>query len=120
MDFSALPLLDHHCHALARPAAPLDGPAFRRYFSESADPSIAPHMAYSLFYQRGLRDLAELLDCEPTEEAVLARRTALPPEQHAHRLFQAANIPILLVDTGLRADHNYSLEEQRRFLPGTF
>jgi predicted TIM-barrel fold metal-dependent hydrolase len=117
MDLTAIPLFDHHCHPLQRPREPLDGPAFRRYFSESADPAMAPHLSSSLFYQRGLRDLAALLGCEPTEEAVLAARRAVPFEEYARRLIEAANIAVTLVDTGLHRGESFSLDEQRRFLP---
>jgi predicted TIM-barrel fold metal-dependent hydrolase len=117
MDLAAIPLLDHHCHALRRPGAPLDGPAFRRYLSESADPAMVPHLAFSLFYRRALRDLGALLGCDPTEDAVLAARQSRSAEEHARRLFDAANFSALLVDTGLRPDESYTLDEQRRFLP---
>src|SRR5947209_7140501 len=117
MTFSAISLFDHHCHALERLGALLDGPLFRRYFSESTDPAMAPHLPFSLFYRRGLRDLAALLGCEPTEEGVLAARQRIAPEEHARRLFDAAHIRVLLIDTALRPDENYSLDEQRRFLP---
>jgi hypothetical protein len=117
MDLSPIPLIDHHCHALRRPAAALDAAAFRRHFSESADPGMAPHLAHSLFYRRGLRDLAALLGCEPEEEAVLAARRSRPPEEYARGLIEAANISAMLVDTGFRGAENYTLDEQRRFLP---
>jgi len=117
MDLQSIPLFDHHCHALERPGAPPDGPAFRRYFSESADPAMATHLAFSLFYQRGLRDLAALLECEPSEEEVLAVRRGAPFEEYARRLIEAANISTMLVDTGLARGESCSLDEQRRFLP---
>lgn len=136
MDLSAIPLFDHHCHALARPGPPLqagppfgrcplasllapalDAVAFRRAFSESADPAMDSHLPFSLFYQRGLRDLAALLGCQPDEEAVLAARQRVAPEQHARRLIEAANISAMLVDTGFRAAESFSLDEQRTFLP---
>jgi predicted TIM-barrel fold metal-dependent hydrolase len=117
MDLSTIPLLDHHCHALQRPGAPLDVAVFRGHFSESSDPSITPHLAFSLFYRRGLRDLGAVLGCEPTEEAILAERQRVALPLYARRLFQAANISTLLVDTGLRGAENYRLDEQRAFLP---
>src|SRR5262249_27649711 len=108
---------DHHCHALRRPGAPLTGPQFRRHFSESADPEIDAHLPFSLFYRRGLRALASMLRCEPNEETVLASRASSPPETHARRLLEAANIPVMLVDTGFRSAENYDLAEQRTMLP---
>jgi uncharacterized protein len=117
MDLTAVPLFDHHCHALREASAPLDAAAFRMYFTESRDPVLAPHLPFSLFYARGLRDLAALLGCEPEEEAVLAARHSLPLEKHARLLIEAANIRVMLVDSGLRADENYSVVEMRDFLP---
>ncbi len=117
MDLAAIPLLDHHCHALRRPLAALDETAFRRHFSESADPAMAAHIPFHLFYARGLADLAALLGCEPTEAGVLAARRSLPPEPYARQLIAAAHIAAMLVDTGLREAENYTLEEQRAFLP---
>jgi predicted TIM-barrel fold metal-dependent hydrolase len=117
MDLSAIPLFDHHCHALRRPGAALDGPALRRHFSESADPAMTPHLSHSLFYRRGLRDLAALLDCAPTEEAVVAARQRIAPEDYARQLIAAANITVMAVDTGFRGAENYTLDEQRAFLP---
>ncbi|HZT44422.1 MAG TPA: amidohydrolase family protein [Chthonomonadaceae bacterium] len=117
MDLSAIPLFDHHCHALRRPGLPLDGLAFRRHFSESADPEMAAHLPFSLFYARALRDLAVLLDCEPEEESVVAARSNMPLEAYARHLFEAAKITALVVDTGFRSVENYRLDEQRAFLP---
>jgi uncharacterized protein len=117
MDLTTIPLLDHHCHALRRPGAVLDAAAFRRHFSESMAPGMVPHLAFSLFYRRGVRDLAALLGCEPEEEEVLAARRSRAPEEYARGLIEAANIAAMLVDTGFRGAENYTLDEQRSFLP---
>src|SRR5579871_3524889 len=117
IDLAAIPLLDHHCHALRRAALSLDAAAFRGHFSESSDSRITPHIEFSLFYRRALRDLATLLECAPAEAAILEARGRMPLPQYAHRLFHAANISTLLVDTGFRGAENYTLQEQREFLP---
>jgi hypothetical protein len=117
MELTTIPLFDHHCHALRRAGAALDGVAFRRHFSESTDPTIAPHLPYSMFYRRGLRDLAALLGCEPTEEAVVVKRHEQPLEDYARHLFEAGNIGMMLIDTGFRSVENYSMVEHRDFLP---
>ena len=119
MDLSAIPLLDHHCHLLRRSGTHLDGAAFRRHFGESSDALMDPHRPFHLFYRRGLRDLARLLGCEPTEEAVLHVRGSQPPQDYARRLFEVSNIPVLLVDTGFRGSESYSLDQMRTFLPCT-
>jgi hypothetical protein len=111
MDLSAIPILDHHCHTLRRPSLPLDGDTFRRFFIETTDPQMAPHVRRSVFYMRVLRDLAALFGCEPNEDALLALRAATPPEQYARRLFDAGNFSALLVDTGYRGPNSYDLVE---------
>jgi hypothetical protein len=111
MDLSAIPILDHHCHTLIRPGPPLDGDTFRRFFIETTDPQMAPHVRRSVFYMRVLRDLAAQFGCEPTEDALLALRAATPPEQYARQLFDAGNFRALLVDTGYRGTDSYDLAE---------
>jgi predicted TIM-barrel fold metal-dependent hydrolase len=107
MELAAIPILDHHCHTIRRPGAPLDAGAFRRCFSESSDPSMTPHIGRSVFYMRMLRDVAALLGCPATEGALLAARAAAPPEQYARRLFDAGGFRALLVDTGFGAVGGY-------------
>jgi hypothetical protein len=79
MDLSAIAILDHHCHSIRRPGAPLAGDVFRSHFAETTDPAMAAHIRHTVFYMRAIRDLAELLGCEPSEEAVLAARAAAEP-----------------------------------------
>ena len=107
MDLSAIPILDHHCHAIRRPGQPLAGDDFRRFFAETTDPAMVPHIRHTVFYMRVIRDVAELLGCEPTEDAVLAARAAAEPEAHARRLFDAGNFRALLVDTGFGSPQSY-------------
>lgn len=109
MDLSAIPILDHHCHTLRRPGAPLEADAFRRCFVETTDPAMAPHVPRTIFYMRMLRDVAALLGCAPDEEALLALRAATPPEQHIRRLLDAGNFRALLVDTGYGPPGGYDV-----------
>lgn len=109
MDLSAIPILDHHCHAVGRPGRPLDGDGLRRVFVETTDPAMAPYVRGSVFYMRALRDLAALLGCAPDEDALLAARAATPFEAYARRLFEAANLERLLIDTGLRPGDSYDV-----------
>jgi predicted TIM-barrel fold metal-dependent hydrolase len=111
MDLSAIPIVDHHCHTIRRPGSTLAGDAFRRYFIETTDPDMAPHVRQSVFYLRVLRDVAALLGCAPEEDALLALRAAAPPEEYTRRLFDAANFRALLVDTGFRASDSYDTAE---------
>ncbi len=111
MDLSAIAIIDHHCHTLRRPGPALDGDVFRRFFSESTDPAMAPHIGRSVFYMRLLRDMAALLGCEPSEQALLALRAATPPEDYARRLLAAGNFRMLLVDTGFPTVDSLDLPE---------
>ena len=111
MELSAIPILDHHCHAIRRPGQPLAPDAFRRSFAETTDPDMAPHIRHTVFYMRVIRDLADLLGCEPTEEAVLAARASAEPEAYARRLFDDGNFRALLVDTGFAGPDSYTPAE---------
>jgi uncharacterized protein len=93
------PAVDHHAHGILRaPPAGLD--EFRGLFSESPDPRQWPHVATGVTYRRAIAVLAEFLGCEPTEEAVFARRLATPPADYASSLLRATNTELLLVDEG--------------------
>jgi predicted TIM-barrel fold metal-dependent hydrolase len=112
MDLSAVPIIDHHCHSLRLPEQqPHEGDSFRRFFVETSDPEMAPHVRRSIFYMRVVRDVAALLGCEPSEEAILARRSAEPLATYARRLFDAGNFRSLLVDTGLSPDATYGVAD---------
>jgi predicted TIM-barrel fold metal-dependent hydrolase len=107
MNLSAIPILDHHCHTIRRPGQPLEGDGFRRFFAETTDADMAPHIRHTVFYMRMLRDLAELLGCEPTEQAVWAARAAAEPEAYTRQLFEAGNFSALLIDTGYAGPDSY-------------
>ncbi len=111
MDLSAIPIIDHHCHAIRRPGPPLEGDGFRRFFAETTDPRMAPHIRHTVFYMRMLRDVAALFGCAPAEEALLELRAATPPDEYARRLFDAGNFRALLVDTGYRSPESYDTAE---------
>lgn len=117
MDLSTIPLYDHHCHALKRPDGPLDVRAFRRFFTESPDPRILDHVQETLFYRRALRDLGELLGCDPTEFAILSYRSQQLFALYIQKLIRAASIEVMLVDTGLKANENFTIEEEQELLP---
>jgi uncharacterized protein len=111
IDLSGIAILDHHCHTLLRPGAPLVGNSFRGFFAETTDPRMAAHIQHTIFYKRMLRDLAALLGCDPSEDALLDVRAATPPEEYVRRLFDAGNFRALLVDTGFRGDDSYELDQ---------
>jgi hypothetical protein len=83
---------------LREPPRTLD--EFRGLFSESPDPRQWPHVATAATYRRGIRALAELLECEPAEEAVYERRLASDPAKYISTLLRATGTDWLLVDDG--------------------
>jgi predicted TIM-barrel fold metal-dependent hydrolase len=111
MDLSTIPIIDHHCHTLQRQGPPLVGDQFRRFFAETTDPAMVPHIRHTVFYMRMLRDVAGLFGCAPSEESLLELRAATPPAEYARRLFDASNFRELLVDTGYRGLDSYDTSE---------
>jgi predicted TIM-barrel fold metal-dependent hydrolase len=109
MDLSPIPIIDHHCHAVRRFGRPLAVGEFRAFFAETTDPAMPPHIARTVFYMRTVRDLAALLGCEPSEEALLEVRNSTPFEDYARRLFDAGNWQALFVDTGFRSPDSYTV-----------
>ena len=109
MDLTPIPILDHHCHPIRRFSAPLAAEEFCRFFSESTDPAMPPHIRRTVFYLRMIRDLARTLGCADDEQALLELRAATPPEVYAQRLFEAGNFRALLVDTGYGGPDSYDV-----------
>jgi hypothetical protein len=117
LDLGAIPIVDNHCHSLLR-NQPADDDAFRIHLTESTFPEIArDHVPTSLFYQRTMRELAALLDCEPTPRAVHAARRERGVEWLTREIVQRANFKTWLVDTGYGADTTYPLAELRTLAP---
>jgi len=117
LDLGAIPIVDNHCHSLLR-QQPADDDAFRIHLTESYIPEIArDHVPTSIFYRRALAELATLLDCEPTPDAVHAARRARGVEWLTREIVQRANFRTWLIDTGYGADTTYSLEELRHLAP---
>lgn len=117
MDLTAIPVLDQHAHNLIKPEVASRTP-FRAAFTEGYDPDvIAHHAQHTLFYRRSIREIAQLLGCDPNEEAVLARRDALGLEQLTSRCFEAANLEGVLIDDGLMPDEILPLDWHRSFVP---
>jgi uncharacterized protein len=109
MDLSPIPIIDHHCHAVRRLDRSLAVDELRAFFSETTDPAMPPHIARTVFYMRMVRDLAALLDCEPSEEALLEARNSMPFEEYARRMFDAGNWQALFIDTGYTSPDSYTV-----------
>jgi uncharacterized protein len=117
LDLGAIPIVDNHCHSLLREQPP-DDDAFRIHLTESYYPEIArDHVPTTIFYRRAMVELAALLDCEPTPDAVHAARRARGVEWLTREIVTRANFKTWLIDTGYGADTTYSLDELRGLAP---
>lgn len=104
LDLSQVPVVDNHCHGIYRSQGIADAAAWRAHFTESRDPETRrEHAAHTLYYHRLIREMATQLDCEPSEEAVLAARQRRTDEEVIATPLRAANIHTLLIDKGYPA-----------------
>ena len=92
LDLSAIPILDHHCHALLRHQKPFTAVEFQRFFTESTDPTVhAIHVPHTIFFRWATKELATFLGCEPTptaRKAQGARRTRGPGLYQRAKIFR--------------------------------
>jgi hypothetical protein len=117
LDLSPIPIVDNHCHSLLR-QQPADDDAFRIHLTESYFPDIArDDVPHSLFYHWTVRELAVLLDCEPTPDAVHAARRARGLEWLTREIVERGNFKTWLIDTGYGAELTFSLDELRGLAP---
>ena len=117
LDLDAIPIVDNHCHSLLR-RQPQDDDAFRIHLTESTFPEIArDHIPTSLAYHLAIREMAVLLDCEPTPDAVHAARRDRGVEWLTHEVVERGRFKTWLIDTGYGADTTYSLDELRELAP---
>jgi uncharacterized protein len=105
LDLSDIPLVDNHCHGLLADESPLTVEGLRLRFQENAfdEPFPPEHVPTSVHYLWALRQMAGVLGCEPTEEAVVAARAALSQSEIDRRYMERAGIGWLLVDDGYPA-----------------
>jgi hypothetical protein len=117
LDLASIPIVDNHCHSLLRDQ-PVDDMAFRIHLTESYFPAVArDDVPHSLFYQWAIRELAGLLGCEPTPDAVHAARRARGLEWLTREIVVRGNFKTWLIDTGYGADTTFGLDELRRLAP---
>ncbi len=117
LDLDGVPIVDNHCHSLLR-RQPADDDAFRNHLTESTFPEIArDHVPTSLAYHIAIREMAILLDCEPTPDAVHAARRERGVEWLTRQVVDRAAFKTWLIDTGYGADATYSLDELRALAP---
>jgi uncharacterized protein len=77
----------------------------------------AHHVPETVFYRWAIRELAGMLGCAPTTEAVLAARGRVSADALAQRLLGEANIALLLVDHGYRTDETWRPTELAARVP---
>ncbi len=98
--FDEIALIDNHVHPPFTAEAAALRP-FAGFFSEADDRDLLERdVPQSRFFRRALRDLAALLGCDASAEAVQAARTALGPEKLLRRCVEAGNVAGLVVDDG--------------------
>lgn len=118
MDLAGVSILDHHGHPLLRREETAELQGFRQWFTESTDAEIhARHVEQTLFFRTAVRWLAEMLECEPLVEAVLAARAGQDYVGWVRRLFGEANIGMLLCDYGYGGEAALSHQEMAALLP---
>jgi len=92
--------------------------AYSAAFTEGYDPKIVNyHARQTLCYRRSLRDIAALLDCEPSETEIIRQREQLGLEKLTELCFQAANIESIFMDDGFLGNQILPLEWHQKFLP---
>ena len=117
LDLDPIPIVDNHCHSLLRTQPP-DDAAFRVHLTESYFKDIArDHVPTSIFYRRTLVELADLLGCAPTPDAVHTARRERGVEWLTREIVRRANFKTWLIDTGYGAESTYSLDELRTLAP---
>ena len=81
------PAIDHHCHPLRRWPFQLSPLELRTAFTEALDPQLAERdVVHSVAYRDAIRRIAGELECEATEDAVLAYRNGADANGYAKRL----------------------------------
>ncbi len=100
MELWNISAIDQHAHNLLQPEAIARYP-YVAAFSEAHHAHIINyHACHTLFYRRSLRDMADLLKCEPQESEILAKRDNLGLENLTKTCFDAANLDTILLDDG--------------------
>jgi len=103
------PIIDHHAHNLLLPTE-LAARPFLSITTEAADGALE-HTKSSLSHLRAVKQLSQILECEPTWETVENRvreERRKPKDAWARRCFEG--IETVLVDDGLDGSTVHSYE----------
>ena len=120
LDLTHIPVVDHHCHPWLHPGAAYEPETYRRLFTEGVHPGIHAQVPHTIYYRWTIRELARLLECEPTEDDVLATRAGMGHDAFAARLMAEANVESAILDhlfSGRGAD-NFSVAQMGPQLGG--
>lgn len=116
MDLWQIPVIDQHAHNVLKPDVAAETP-YTSAFTEGCDSqTIHHHARHSLCYRRSLGDMADLLGCAPSEEAILACRTELGWDALTARCFAASNLDGLILDDGFLPDTVLPVEWHQQFV----
>lgn len=116
MNLDAVPIYDHHAHALFREEVWRATP-FETYFTEAYDPVILEKFVPdNVFYRRSLRELAGFYGCEPSRNAILEARSGRDYAELSRRMFADALIEQLLLDDGIWPESLMSVEACGHFV----
>lgn len=103
--------VDHHVHAPYKRAHEIPLDEFRRPFTEASIPAVWTENIPTLIgYQWMVRELARVLHCAPTEEAVLAARNGTAVLPYHRLLANAANLGLCYADDLFAAGQCYSID----------
>jgi uncharacterized protein len=117
MNLWDIPAIDQHAHNVLTPEA-WASLSYAAIFTETRDHVIIrDHARHTLFFRRSLRDMAALLSCESSEEAIVNRRRELGLDALTARCMQASNLAAVYLDDGFLPDTILPLQWHRQFVP---
>jgi len=120
LDLSHIAVVDHHCHPWLRPGADYTPETYRPLFTEGVHPRVADQVPQSVYYRWTIRKLARVLECDATEDDVLATRAGMGHEAYAALLMADANVESAVLDhlfSGRGAD-NFTVAQMGTQLGG--
>jgi len=117
VDLTAIPLYDHHSHALSREAV-WRTEALEGYFTEATDPELLARFGHdNLHFRRAIRDLAGFYGCDPTVEALRSARQRAEYPALVRQMFSQARLGHWLIDDGLWTDRLLSVADCAAMVP---
>ncbi|MDJ0601511.1 MAG: amidohydrolase family protein [Crocosphaera sp.] len=114
-DIFEIPAIDHHCHNLLQPKW-VNNATYTAAFTEGNDPEILNyHAHHTLFLRRSLRDIGELLNCDPIQESIMETRQTLGIEKLTQKCFKNANLESIFLDDGFLPDSIFPWQWHQQF-----